>query len=517
MEVMAQTTTADAGACASTAPSTPYADIRETHTGVVVLIGDRAYKIKKPVTTDFLDYSTPASRERVCAREVELNRRLAPDSYLGVAHLSDPSGGPAEPVIVMRRYPDTRRLATMVRNRDVVTGCLARIAQVLTAFHDRADRGRIIDAEGKVRAVGARWQANITELRRSVGTVITAEVLRDIEGLANQFIAGRAALFTSRIEDRRIVDGHGDLLADDIFCLPGGVEILDCLEFDDRLRYVDTIDDAAFLAMDLEFLGATDMASYFLDRYIGLSGDRAPASLKDFYIAYRAVVRAKVDCIRVGQGHPEAARDASRHLKIALAHLRAGAVRLVLVSGGPGTGKTTVAHRLAERVGAQVISTDDVRRELQNSKTISGTPGVLDRGLYSAQNVAAVYDAVLRRAVLLLAGGQSVILDGTWHDPRQRANAHDVAAATHAAVSEIVCVASGSTAAERVRDRAPDDISDATPDIARALATDVSQWPQACVMDTTRPIAETVRDAEALWQHMVRPTPSHSTNTEKEE
>src|ERR1700739_4821897 len=100
MEAMVQITTIDAPPCTSTTASIPYADIRETHTGVVVLVGDRAYKFKKPITTDFLDYSTPASRERACAREVELNRRLAPDGYLGVAHLSDPSGGPAEPAIV---------------------------------------------------------------------------------------------------------------------------------------------------------------------------------------------------------------------------------------------------------------------------------------------------------------------------------------------------------------------------------------------------------------------------------
>jgi aminoglycoside phosphotransferase family enzyme/predicted kinase len=499
---MVQTMTTDAS-CASTTTSTPYAEIRETHTGVVVLIGERAYKVKKPVTTDFLDYSTPADRERACGREVELNRRLAPDSYLGVAHLSDPSAGPPEPVIVMRRHPDTRRLATMVRNGETVSGCLARIAEVLTAFHDRADRGRIIDAEGKVRAVSARWRSNITELRRSVGTVITEEALRDIETLATRFIAGRASLFTSRIEDRRIVDGHGDLLADDIFCLPGRVEILDCLEFDDRLRYVDTIDDAAFLAMDLEFLRATAMARYFLDRYTTLSGDSAPRSMKDFYIAYRAVVRAKVDCIRVRQGHPDAALAASRHLEIALAHLRAGAVRMVLVGGGPGTGKTTVAHNLAERVGAQVISTDEVRRELQASGQMTGTPGVLDRGLYSAENIVAVYDAVLRRAQLLLAAAQSVILDGTWHDPYQRAKARDVAAATHAAMSEILCVAPGAMAAERVGSREPDAISDATPAVARALAIDPGQWSRACVVDTTRPIADTVHDAEALWQEMV--------------
>jgi len=514
---MVQPMTTDAPPWASAAASTPYAGIRETHTGVVVLIGDRAYKIKKPITTDFLDYSSVASRERACAREVELNRRLAPDSYLGIAHLTDPSAGPAEPVIVMRRHPDSRRLATMVRNGEAVGGCLARIAEILTAFHDRADRGGTIDAEGTVRAVDARWRANITGLSRFVGTVITAETVRDIDRLATQFLAGCAALFTSRIEDRRIVDGHGDLLADDIFCLPGGVEILDCLEFDDRLRYVDTIDDAAFLAMDLEFLGANDLANFFLDHYIRLSGDRAPASLKDFYIAYRAVVRAKVDCIRVRQGRTDAALDASRHLEIALAHLRTGAVRLVLVGGGPGTGKTTVAHRLAERVGAHVISTDAVRRELHDSQAISGTPGALDRGLYSAANVAAVYDAVLRRAQLLLAAGQSVILDGTWRDPLQRAKARDVAAATHTAMSEILCVAPGATAAERVANRGSDAVSDATPAVAHALETDAAQWSGACVVDTTCPIAETVRDAEAMWRCMVRSIDSFSRIPKEEE
>ena len=142
---MGHTMTTDAAACASTTASTPYAEIRETHTSVVVLVGDRAYKSKKPVTTDFLDFSAPEARERACEREVELNRRLAPDSYLGVAHLSDPSGGPAEPVVVMRRYPDESRLATRVRNGDLVTASVERVAEELARFHERADRGRAID------------------------------------------------------------------------------------------------------------------------------------------------------------------------------------------------------------------------------------------------------------------------------------------------------------------------------------------------------------------------------------
>ncbi len=501
---MGHTMTTDAAACASsTNASRPYAEIRETHTSVVLLLGDKAYKVKKPVTTDFLDFSTSEAREQACQREVELNRRLAPDSYLGVAHLSDPSGGPAEPVVVMRRYPDESRLATMVRNGAPVTAWVERVAEELARFHEGADRNRAIDEQAKVHAVTARWQENITELKRFAGSIVSAEKLREIESLVMQYIAGRSVLFTARIGDRRIVDGHGDLLADEIFCLPGEIAALDCLEFDDQLRYVDAIDDAAFLAMDLEFLGAKDLADSFLDAYSRLSGDTAPASLKHFYIAYRAVVRAKVDCIRVGQGNAGAASDAVRHMDIAIDHLRAGAVRLVVVGGGPGTGKTTLAHRLAERFGADVISTDEVRRELQESGTVTGTAGVLDRGLYSADNVGAVYHDVLRRAHLLLAGGRSVILDGTWRHQQQRSAARELAAESHAALSEILCVTSVQTAASRVGSRTPGSASDATPGLAEALTVAAQDWHDAYRIDTGRPLEDSVSEAETLWQNMV--------------
>jgi hypothetical protein len=143
---------------------------------------------------------------------------------------------------------------------------------------------------------------------------------------------------------------------------------------------VDVIDDVAFLAMDLEFLGRPDLGDHFRDRYLALSGDDAPESLWHFYIAYRAVVRAKVDCARYTQGHPEAAADARRHLDIARSHLRAATVRLILVGGGPGTGKTTLASSLSESIGAVLISTDDVRAELAIRGDISGKPGALGEG-----------------------------------------------------------------------------------------------------------------------------------------
>ncbi len=477
---------------------TTTAEIRETHTGAVVLVGDQAFKGKKPIVTDFVDFSRPESRERACEREVELNRRLAPDSYLGIAHLSYPWGG-TEPVVVMRRYPDTCRLATMVRSGDPVTSSLERVADELARFHGRADRSRLIDEQGKVGVVSARWQENIAELKKSVGSVLSAERVSELEGLAEQFVAGRSVLFAARVEERCFVDGHGDLLAEDIFCLPDGkVEILDCLEFNDWLRYVDVIDDAAFLAMDLESMGAKELADFFLDTYARLSGAAAPSSLTHAYIAYRAVVRAKFDCIRLGQGNADAARDAVRHIDMAIDHLRAGAVRLVLVGGGPGTGKTTLAHQLADRVGAQVLSTDEVRHELQESGAVTGAAGVLDQGLYSPENVGEVYHAVLRHAHLLLAGGRSVILDGTWRNPQHRAAARRLASDTHSRLSEILCVASAETAASRIANRPPGGVSDATAEIAGALNPARDEWSDAYHLDTNQPLPEPVRDAETL-------------------
>ena len=475
--------------------------VAETHTGLVILVGELAYKVKKPVTTDFLDFSSVASRERACAHEVELNSRLAPDSYLGVGHFEPPQGGAPEPVIVMRRHPDEVRLATMVRRGDDVTAELAAIASLLAAFHSRAHRGADVDAEARFEAVRGRWQENLAELARYAdGPVpgLDARTVAAIERRAMSFLAGRAALFARRISERRIVDGHADLLADDIFCLPDGPALLDCLEFDDRLRYVDGIDDAAFLAMDLEFLGRPDLGLFFTDRYTEQAADDCPESLRHFYIAYRAVVRAKVDCVRYTQGQPEAAADARRHLDIALEHLTAGTVRLILIGGGPGTGKTTLARALAERVGAQVISTDDVRAHLAADGGITGEPGVLGEGLYSPENIEAVYRTVLRTARAALEDGRTVILDGTWSDPHMRDRARALAAESSAPILELACTAPLGAAVGRIRTRGAT-TSQVTPDIATALADRAQDdWPGAHRIDTTRELAESVAEAVDL-------------------
>jgi aminoglycoside phosphotransferase family enzyme/predicted kinase len=492
---------------ALTSTAVPYVDVHETHTGIVILVGDRAFKVKKPVVTDSLDFRTSEQRERACFREFKLNGRLSPGSYLGVAHLTDPTGGPDEPIVVMRRYRDEDRLAAIVTHEQPgqsAQGVLDRIANMLARFHEQAERDQVISEQGRPGAIVQRWDENLSELNRYAATSssgLSDRSLSRIQHLVTEFTLGRANLLNSRIDEGCIVDGHADLLADDIFCVGDEPALLDCLEFDDELRYVDRIDDAAFLAMDLEFLGRKDLGDYFLEQYVAHSADTAPPPLRDFYIGYRAVVRAKVDCMRVVQGKSEGKADAAKHLDIALQHLENGAIRLALIGGNPGTGKSTLAQALAESSGAQVISTDNVRRELLASGAISGGTGVLDAGLYAPNNVAIVYEVALRRAQVLLSEGQSVILDGTWRDPQLRAQAYRVAVETHSALVDLMCVAPTDMAVERIKERRGGN-SDATPEIADAL--DVHNgWDDAYRVDTSRGLDQSVLLAQNVWRQAI--------------
>ncbi|UGT67825.1 AAA family ATPase [Nocardia gipuzkoensis] len=482
----------------------PFAQLRETHTGLVVLCGDRAYKAKKPVVTDFLDFGTPENRERACARELELNQRLAPDVYLGLAHLTDPEGGADEPIIVMRRMPEASRLSATLAEpaRDAVE--LSALAETLARFHAGGRRDADIDRAGTPAQLRRRWENLLRPLQQYPHAPSDPSILARAEYMAVRYIDGRTSLLTERIADGRMVDGHGDLLAEDIFVLPDGFRILDCLDFDDELRYVDSLDDAAFLAMDLEFLGYPEQSDAFLNCYLRAAGDSPPPSLRHHYIAYRAMVRAKTDHIRADQGDVEAAGRAERHLDLAVEHLEQGAVRLVLVGGLPGTGKSTVAARLAAATGAVVISSDSVRAELRTTGSIAGAAGVFGAGAYRSAAKALVYAQMLEQARQRLERGVSVILDASWTDSDQRARAAALADETRSDLVPLRCVCPQPLAAERISAR-PQGDSDATPAIAAALAATVTPWPEAIVLDTAQPIEGSIGTALDAWRGAVVP------------
>ena len=256
---------------------TPPARVVETHISVLVFVGDRVYKLRKPVHFDFLDFTDRAVREADCRREVELNRRLAPDVYLGVADIVM-EGEAIDHMVVMRALPDERRLATLVRAGVDLDAWLASVATTLAAFHAGARRSPAISEAGTEHALRAAWDANFEETHRFVGTILDPSADREIRNSVARWLSSHRALLEDRIDSGWVCDGHGDLQAEDIFCLDDGVRILDCIEFSDELRYGDVCADVAFLAMDLERLGRPDAAERFVLQYESQAGERLPAA-----------------------------------------------------------------------------------------------------------------------------------------------------------------------------------------------------------------------------------------------
>ncbi len=482
----------------------PYADVRQTHSGVVLLLGGLAYKLKRPVLLGFLDFTSAAARRAACTRELELNRRFAPDVYLGLGALRGPADE-EEPAVVMRRMPDARRLAHLVRERVAPTApddtglqdVVRQVARRVAAFHGQAPRSSTIDAEGGRDAIRDRWEASFAQVHAQVhgegASHLAPGQLEEVEARVRAFLGGRAALFEDRVRRGCVVDGHGDLLADDVFCLDDGPRILDCLEFDDRLRRVDVLDDVAFLAMDLEWLGAPDLAELLLATYVELTGDPAPPALLHHFVAYRAFVRAKVSCLQGAALRGQAVAQASGYAALALRHLRSGVVALVLVGGPPGTGKTTLAGDLADRLGHVVISSDRLRKELAGLPAESSARSGWGRGIYDAAHTARTYEEMLGRARALLSRGESVVLDASWSAATDREAAADVAGETGSRLVALRCHVDEGRAAERLRARTG--ISDADEVVARAMRLREDPWPGSTAVDTARPRAECVAAA----------------------
>ncbi len=463
------------------------AAVHETHVSTVFFVGDRAYKLKKSVHLDFLDFSTRARRAAACRREVELNRRLAPDVYLGVADVLGTDGQPCDHMVVMRRMPEHRRLSTLVRQHSPVDGCVRDTARMIAAFHAVANTSPSIAMAGSLSAVRAHWVSNFATMQPFVGRVLQPEMAEAVEKLASRYLDGRARLFQSRVAHGRVRDGHGDLQADDIFCLDDGPRVLDCIEFDDQLRYGDVLADVAFLAMDLERLGAPELAERFLGWYREFSGEAHPQTLAHHYIAYRAHVRAKVACLRADQGDDTAAARAQELLQLALDHLERGRVTLTLVGGLPGTGKSTLAGDLADRLGWTVLRSDELRKDLAGLGHTARTGAAYREDLYSDASTTATYRTLLDRAGALLELGEPVILDASWGASRWRDEARALARNTRSDVVELRCEAPTDVARARLaaRGHADNDASDATSAVAAQMAVDVDSWPTATTIDTS--------------------------------
>jgi uncharacterized protein len=296
--------------------------VRQTHISAVFLTDGHAVKVKKPVALGFLDFSTPEKRRACCEREVALNRRLAPDVYLGVVPITrGPAGlrvgGDGEPVewaVLMRRLPDDATLLARLRRGEVTPATVADLGRRLAAFHAAAEGGERVAAFGRFEAVAGNARDNFTQAEPAVGVAVSRAVFDRLSALTEAELTRLHPLIDRRAAAGVPRDTHGDLHLDHVYLFPdrpppGDIVVVDCIEFNDRFRYADPVADLAFLVMDLGFHGRRDLAGALADAYFAAANDPDGRELLAFYTAYRAVVRAKVDGMQLAEPEvPEAAK-----------------------------------------------------------------------------------------------------------------------------------------------------------------------------------------------------------------
>jgi len=413
----------------------------QTHLSHVFLSGEKVYKLRKAVDLGFVCFATKAQRDADCLREVALGRRLAPDVYLGVAPVriagrrvrvgrcSDrlvAGRSAVEHCVVMRRLPQGRDALSLLEAGRLRPEQIDRVALTVARFHSQ-NRLRLRQ-HGSAAAWLERSQAPVRqnfELLREASVdlpgrpaLLRAATLARAEGLARRFVEHARARFEARRRACRGVDGHGDLHLQHVFFETDDAVplLIDCLEFRDDLRQIDAAAEVAFLAMDLRYRGRAKLAERFLSRYAAAADDYDLYGVVDYYVRYRAAVRAKVAAVaaldpQLGSAQRRAAAaSARRHLALAArAQLVLQRPAVVVLCGLVGTGKSSVARASAELLAGVTISSDVVRRR-------SGAAPV-----YSERAKETIYKSLLERAKPVLESGRVAILDATFDRARRRA------------------------------------------------------------------------------------------------
>jgi len=285
-------------------------ELVQTQMSFVFLTDNYVYKVKKPVNLGYLDYTTLEKRQFYCQREVELNRRLCPDVYLGVVPIIQGKGAIyiegegkiIEYAVRMRRLPQDAMMDVLLASNQVSPEMVTSVAQRLVEFHQKAETNATISAFGDLDTISQNTDENFTQTERYIGNTISPEQYRHINGYTDSFVEKNVSLFHKRIADGRIRDCHGDLHAAHI-CFTNDICIYDCIEFNDRFRYCDVASEVAFLAMDLDHYGRADLSHSFITAYVDESQDKELLELLNFYKCYRAYVRGKVESFKLDDPH----------------------------------------------------------------------------------------------------------------------------------------------------------------------------------------------------------------------
>lgn len=483
----------------------------ETHISSILLTGAYAYKLKKPLRLSFLDFSTLARRRECCAEEVRLNRRLAPEVYLGVVPIlgsvEDPrlagEGEAIEYAVKMREFPQAALLDAMLMAGEIDALHIDQLAEAIAGFHAGAERAAGDSPYGSPTQVLALALENFDDVFARLRGDEDRPGLQGLLAWTRQRGAALSAAFAARKRDGFVRECHGDLHLGNIAWVDGRVQAFDGIEFNEGLRWIDVASDVAFLFMDLSERGHPAKAWRFLNRYLERAGDYGAMAVLEFYLVYRALVRAKVSYIRSGQEHLEPAerKAALAAFHAYLRYAEACTIRrrsvLIITHGFSGSGKTQFSQMVLERVGAIRLRADVERKRLHGLRSEQPSASPPDGGIYGPAATQLTYEGLVHQARRVLASGFPVILDGTFLSRWQRSLAQDLADSTQSAFLIVDCQAPTAELCRRVaaRQRVALDASEATVavlerqmDKAEPLSED--EMPFVLRVDTVQDIAE---------------------------
>jgi uncharacterized protein len=419
--------------------------LRTTHASWVFLTEADVWKVKRPVELGFLDFRDVEARRQACEEEVRLNRRLAPDVYLGVEPVrrtarghalggDGPGDGPiVDWAVHMRRLPDAASADALLEHGRLDANSLSRVAERLATFLRAA---RPTPEFGTPAALGRNLDENFDQVASFVGELVGEETFDEVQAFQRRELTRNAARFAERVAAGRVREGHGDLRLEHVYLLPAKdgppqPVIIDCIEFAERFRCGDSAAELAFLAMELESADRADLAAGLIARFAEASDDFGLYGVLDFYLSYRAWVRGKVAAfVAVDPSTPFAVsaskREEARHF-FGLARSFSGSPLdrpfLIAVGGAIGSGKSTLAAELGRELAVPVVSSDRTR------KLLAGLPltTAADGRLYEKGERDLTYDEVIRRARQVIQSGRGVVLDATFSTRRWRQLAAEAA------------------------------------------------------------------------------------------